>query len=167
MSAKANVAVEQLSSPWFAWQHRLAALFGRDPQVQVGEVDQTDDETHIMTITVEDEDKASALKALLDTELVFGNVKMVITILGPQGEPEPMADEELAVLDAAFKGNPLFVKTLEIQHGIMLMFYCVMAATIVQFWDDNVNDYQGNITILPADLAEAVLNTEHALYCTE
>ena len=167
MTERANVAAEKLSPPWIGWQHRLTALFDQDPQVQVSEVEEADDENYGLTVKVEDETKASALKTLLEPEIVFGNAKLSIAVLGPQGEPEPMADEELTVLEAALKGNPLFVKTVEEQHGYMLSFYCVMAATIVQFWDDNANDYQGNATYLPADLAETLLNTEFAHFCTD
>ena len=165
MNGNDNQAAFQLSQPWFSYQRMLVALFGQDSQVLVGDIAPLDEDGYAIEIQVSDEVKAAALKEILDTNIDFGGVVVTTTILGIS-EKSASDMDEAARMEAAFAGNPLFVKIVTEGPYPTDAVYCVFAPVVLQFWNDNLNDYQGNVSVLPADLAKDILITEvHC--CTE
>lgn len=156
----------QLTQPWYGYQRKLRALFEQDPKVNVSDIAQTGEGSYAIEIQVDDGGKAAALEKLLDPSIDFGGVVVNTIIQGCDDCLVASDMDDAALMETAFAGNPLFVKVEAGEQYPVGATYCVFAPVILQFWSDNLNDYQGKISILPADLAQDVLLTD-VLCCTD
>ena len=141
--------VAALSPPWYTLRSKFANTFGCDPAVCVGELD-TSQKIYIIPITVNDEDKGQALRTLISHTFPMGNITIETEVKNSQGKmwaAVAVATEQglLDVVNAAFKGNPLFVKAVpktvypnKHQVGI------IMTKSIVQFYNDDLSDFYNN-----------------------
>ena len=158
----------RLEAPWYTYQKKVKALFERDPAINVGEIIEPEkgEADFVFDIEVLDHDKFQALDRVLPKCVQFGNVILAINLY----------DEENGTADATelyktiFKGNPI-VKDVILaqdytgtQHGFVLF-----QPEVIQFYDDDLNDYNGNWSGLAQDIAREVFcdATAHGiLFCT-
>lgn len=149
-----------ISSPWVSYYHKLQALFGEDPDIQLA----FDNDGPEAELFVSNTDKAEALGRLLPGEVQFGNVTLKIAVV-----PANIEWDEKALMEKAFTGNPMFSKVLKLDVGSTNPFtYVVFARKVVQFYDDNLGDPHGNVTTLAQDLAKELLTESGGVYyCTE
>lgn len=153
----------RLSSPWVTFHHALVALFAEDPDVRI-ECGEGDDDVSIR-VYVEGVAKADALSKLLPTERTFGNVTVPVTVIPANDEP---TTEEL--FRTAFEGNPALSYCATVD-GVMTnpITYVVFRNCVVQYWNDNLGDINGNVSTLYQDIAKDVLSEapSGALFCTD
>ena len=148
-----------LSAPWVTYYRKIEALFGNDPQVNV----QYDEEGLNIKIYVESGVKAEAIEKLLPTEKEFGNVKVKITVIPANNQ------SILDVFKTAFDGNPAlsFVKTVS-SPITGDTSYVVFANKVVQFFNDDLSDINGNVSTLYQEIAKDVLGCPTNLFfCTD
>ena len=151
-----------ISPPWVTYIHELEAFFGPDPEIQVVYNKDTCDKVELL---VSDAEKAEALQQLLPEEKTFGNVKLPIIIVPANLETKPTKAE---LMKKAFEGNPVlsYVYTVNTPFGVLN--YVVFQNKVVQFFNDNMGDINGNTSTLFQDIAEDVFGTDNGLlYCTD
>lgn len=154
----------KLSTPWVSFYNELNALFWDDPNVSVEYVagDGEDPEAKLYVLGA---DKAEAIAKLLPKEKVFGNVRMKVTVVPANEGDESVAD----TFRKAFDGNPALSYVASVK-GIMSndVHYIVFRNKVVQYWNDDLGDINGNETTLYEDIAKDVFKPEiGAIFCTD
>ena len=149
-----------LSAPWVSYYHQIEALFQYDDEVCV-----IYDETNCeITLRVETASKATALDALLPHEVTFGNVTLKITVV-----PANEDDSKVAMLARAFEGNPALSYIQEVSMPSSdAIHYVVFANEVVQYWNDDLSDVNGNCSTLYQEIAKDVFgDIPGVFFCTE
>lgn len=149
-----------LAPPWITYFKEIEALFAQDPDVRV----EFDEEGYGVTIYVEGQDKADAIDQLLPDEMEFGNIKMKITVV-PANKLEM---DKVDLLNRAFAGNPAFAYAKRVE-GVFTnpIYYAVMQKKVVQFYNDDLHDINGNMNTLYQDIAKDVIGEEGGIcFCT-
>ena len=152
----------ELSPPWWEFYHKLDAMFGSDPEIHMEFND--DDEDKEIKMFVDSQAKADALMQVLPMEKDYGNVKLKLTIV-----PSDKAGSIAQLYKTIFNGNPVFSDAVEVdQPGYPHFSYVVFKPLIVQFYDDNLMDVNGNVTTLHQDIARDLFESKDGVYfCTE
>jgi hypothetical protein len=147
-----------LSTPWQTFFSELEALFGKDPDITL---DFNNDNNIILY--VDGEQKASALSQLLPAEKVFGNVRINIVVV-PSNTLGKSTEELFRV---AFKDNPVLSYVASENKGMFAMDYVVFKHEVVQFFNDDLSDINGNCTTLYEDIARDVFEDVQIQFCTD
>jgi len=149
-----------LAPPWITYFKEIEALFAQDPDVRV----EFDEEGYGVTLYVEGHDKADAIDQLLPDEMEFGNIKMKITVVPANKLEMDKAD----LLNIAFAGNPALAYAKRVE-GIFTnpICYAVMQKKVVQFYNDDLHDINGNMNTLYQDIAKDVIGEDGGVcFCT-
>lgn len=150
----------KLSSPWVEFYREIEALFEQDDEVKVV----YDEEKNEVKLYVENARKADALTQLLPAEKTFGNVTLKIIVI-------PANDLEISKADLiaeAFDGNPALSYVQHVDAVIGAFDYAVFQNRVVQFFDDNLSDINGNKSTLYENIAKDVFGTDvNVFFCTE
>ena len=141
--------------------HEVEALFGDDPDIHV----EYDADKVEITLIVQNADKADALAQILPTEKAFGDVTLKLNVK-PIHKP---ITPKTTLIARAFQGNPAYSYAISTEWpGYKPIYYIVFANKVVQFFNDNHDDVNGNCTTLYQDIARDVLGTdENIRYCTD
>ena len=143
----------KLAPPWITYINMLQALFDGDPQIAFN----VNDTLPAVTIACSNGDKNAALSQVLPDEKVFGNVTLKISISGPISNRTFATPKEL--MELLFNGNPVFAYTHEPSQDIRVFggfLYVVFKNTVVQFFNDNLDDCHGIMSTLHEDIARQV-----------
>ena len=148
----------KLSPPWITYVHELEALFDPDPQIAFN-TDFNTEEGPSVTLAVAESagDKATAIANLLPEERYFGNIVLKINVDGKFTNRAFTTAKEL--FETAFEGNPVFAYAVApAQEGYWYpnITYVVFKNCVVQFFNDNLNDCHGIVSILYEDIADDV-----------
>ncbi len=150
----------KLSSPWVEFYREIEALFAQDDEVKVV----YEEEKNEVKLYVENARKADALTQLLPAEKTFGNVTLKITVI-------PANDLEISKADLiaeAFDGNPALSYVQHVDAVIGAFDYAVFQNRVVQFFDDNLSDINGNKSTLYENIAKDVFGENVGVFfCTE
>lgn len=149
----------KLSSPWVNFYRKIEALFAQDPEIKVV----YEEEEKEVKLFVDNARKAEALTKLLPAEKTFGNVTLKITVI-------PDNNAEITTIDLiteAFEGNPALSYVHHIDSVIGVFDYAVFQNKVVQFFDDNLSDINGNCSTLYQDIARDVFEGTNVFFCTE
>lgn len=159
--------IVKLSPPWYTYHRKVQALFMRDPQVHMKDLAQISGGNYSYMILVDDKAKAEAIKEILPQRVEMGGITIHADILGPDEDIVALTKKsELEIYNTAFSGNPVFEKTLSTSYGPFAASYCIFKKEVIQFWNDDLSDYQGNYNGLAADIARELLKSEHISFCT-
>ena len=152
----------KLSPPWITYYHKVQALFEKDDSVIV---DFDEDKCYLNIVIKEDVEKGEAIRMLLPFEKNFGNNIMKINVMTTKDEK---SIPTTALFANAFKGNPIvedIINTSDIFRDNQT--YIMFQNKVVQFFNDNINDYNGMCSILYQDIAKDVFKDfADAHYCT-
>lgn len=144
----------KLKSPWQSFWGKVNALFEQDPDVKVGElIEDAPQLQYILPIEVRGHEKYAALSRLIPAYVIFGNIKVCIQLYDTENGSN--STEEIAELfRKAFEGNPVFrdVKVAKDQAETTHNFVR-FEPVVLQFFDDNLGDFDGNWSGLASDLA--------------
>lgn len=150
----------KLVSPWVDFYRKIEALFAKDNEVKV----MMDDETPEVKIFVENARKAEAIAYLLPEEKDFGNVKLKITVV-PANDG---IQSKFEAIQEAFIGNPALSYVWQANTPFGEFDYVVFDANVVQYFNDDMRDVNGNKSTLYQDIAKDVIGEEANLcFCTE
>ena len=159
-----------LSPPWVTFYRELETLFENDPDVLVqygathgGDGDAVEEPE--VTVYVEGSDKADALAQLLPAERTFGDVTLRVTVVPANDKEETRAE----LFARAFAGNPALSYVAELD-GVMTnpMYFVVFRNQVVQYWNDNLGDINGNVSTLYQEIAKDVFDGEQGVFfCTD
>lgn len=152
----------KLSPPWITYYHKVQALFEKDDSVIV---DFDKDKCYLNIVVKEDVEKGEAIRTLLPFEKNFGNNIMKINVMTTKDEK---SIPTTALFANAFKGNPI-VEDIIYASDIFRdnQTYIMFQNKVVQFFNDNINDYNGMCSTLYQDIAKDVFKDfVDAHYCT-
>ena len=149
----------KLSAPWMTFVSEVKALFKEDSDVNV----KHDENENILKVYVADHRKAEALAKLLPAEKIFGNVTLKIEVIPPNAEKTAVD-----LFQEAFFGNPAVQYVYSYETPLGKFSYIVFKNKVVQFFNDQMDDINGNKSTLFQDIAKDVFGTEQGVfYCTE
>lgn len=150
----------KLVSPWVNFYREIEALFMQDPEVNVV----YDEAANHLKLFVDDARKADAIRQLLPTEKTFGNVKMTIEVVPANDGAKATVD----VIQEAFRDNPVLSYIYKAQTPLGEFDYAVFRKEVVQYYNDDMGDLNGNRSTLYQELAKDVFGTDKGVYfCTE
>ena len=146
-----------LKAPWYTYQNKLKALFERDPDITVGDIYEPGDgeSDYAIDIEVRNHNKYEALDRTLKAELNFGNVTLNIVLYDMENsEPEHPAIELFTTI---FRGNPI-VRDIKEAKDFTDTKHCFIEfqPEVIQFYNDEIADYNGNWSGLAQDIAREV-----------
>ena len=154
----------KLSTPWCTYWNKVKVLFDRDPEITISNLD---DDYHFV-IEVRNHEKFRALEKLLPTHVNFGTVMLAIELRDVEND-DVTTDDAIKMFETIFKGNPI-VKDIKAvadftgtKHGFIRF-----QPEVIQFFNDDLTDYDGNWTGLAEKIAEEVfMNTALGIhFCT-
>ncbi|XP_068724458.1 uncharacterized protein [Montipora capricornis] len=147
-----------LSPPWFTLQKKFKYTFGEDPAVHVGDLDTSREPVMFIPIVVDDKMKGESLRTLIRPSFPMGNIKVITNVTDSKRNPwkaiNITTNKQLQdVVEAAFKGNPLFVKAeiKEIAPNYTPVGL-IMTKTVVQFFNDDLSDFYSNFNGVTAQV---------------
>ncbi|WP_458459250.1 hypothetical protein [Pseudobutyrivibrio sp.] len=158
----------KLEAPWYTYQKKVAALFAEDNDIKVNGIYDLDNDidgaNYGFDIEVRKHDKFIALDRAMKKRIEFGNVKLKITLYDEENNG---IDDTLNVFSLIFSGNPIMkdVKTIIDNVGVHHN-YVRFAPKVVQFFNDDLSDYNGNWSGLAADICKEVFNQVDTYFCT-
>ena len=152
------------SAPWVTYYREVEALFEKDEEVFVV----LDEENVELKIYINNQSKASAIQYLMPTEKEFGNVILTIEVIPANGMKMRNVDEASIldiVCDAFRENDAVYMVT-----GVRSMFdliYVIFRKEVVQYFDDNLGDINGNCSTLYEVIARDVFGDVGVKYCTD
>lgn len=151
-----------LSSPWIEFYSEVEAMFKGDPHVRV----LYDEENMTMKLYVEGEHKSDALTQLMPTEKKFGKVTLKIEVIPAN---TGFHDSNVGLYENAFEGNSAFSYAKHVEGLFVPNFtYVVFVNKVVQFFNDNLGDVNGNCSTLYEILAKDIFVVEPGVFfCTD
>lgn len=156
------MAIIKKSAPWVTYYKELNELFRKDDDVLV--VYDEDDNT--INVYVEGEAKAGAIQYLLPTEKKFGNVTLFVNVI-PSNKGSYMANvgNPLSVATDAFRDNDAVDAVTDISD-VFPLAYVIFKKRVVQYFDDDLGDINGNCSTLYETMAKNVFNDVGIKFCT-
>lgn len=150
-----------LSSPWVNLYREFEALFAGDPEITVI----FDENAYEIKLYVDNVEKAEALTQLLLPERVYGNVTAKIEVI-PEN-PGPLSSVEL--FHKAFKGNRAFQYIASVPDLMSNpISYVVFKNEVVQYYNDDLGDINGNCSTLYQNIAKDVFGDHDGIFfCTD
>ena len=150
----------KLSPPWWEFYHKLEAMFDRDPDIHMS----FDEDDMTVKMYVDNQAKADALEQALPSKKEFGNVVLTINII-----PSNKVSNYEQLYKTIFSGNPVFSDAVHVEGpGMPNLSYVIFKPLIVQFFNDNMADANGNLTTLYQDIAKDLFVAKDGVYfCTE
>lgn len=139
----------QLSPPWITYFNELRNSVGADPTVTVGPLIPTDG-NFIILVQTTDFEKAITLATLLKPTVQFGNVTIIVSVIGDgivNPIPYPLDAFELAqvVVQPQFSGGANVV-------------FSVFSAEVIQFFNDDISNLCQTFTEVAAKVFRDVMN---------
>lgn len=154
----------KLEAPWERYRKMVDALFKADDKVQVSDIE-SDDGGYVLSVLVYDHEKFLALDRALRKKVVFGNVTLHVDVYDMENE----ASDGLALFREVFRDNPIAqeIVSRKDRAGVDWDFVC-FRPQVVQFFDDDLTDINGNFTGLAEDIAREVFagNERGVNFCT-
>lgn len=163
-----------LSSPWITYANMLTALFKYDDDILVGDVveiagkksinfigdvDEIAGEKSInynLDIEVYDHGKFLALWQVLPRIANFGNVNMQISMFDLENVSGDRTDYA-KIFKTVFEDNPIFkeIRSKSDDAGTAHKYIC-FNPEVIQFFNDDISDINGNWSGLAEDIARTV-----------
>lgn len=168
------MAKVNLVAPWDEYYNEMVAFFAEDPDVTI----LYNSEAKSIKVLVRTQNKAEALTYLLNSEVDFGGIKLLIMVV-PANEVKKDVkrffknanDEEDYDLEYchALNGNELFSYTRPIEN--MLGFnavFVVFQKKVIQYYNDNLGDLNGMKSTLAEDIARDIFVQHNGVFfCTD
>ena len=158
-----------LEAPWYTFRKKVNALFEQDPDITVGEIIESEDGkvNFLFDIEVRNHEKFLALDRVFPKVKTFGNVTLGIVLYDEENTNG--ADDRVELYRTIFDGNPIVKDVREAmdqtgtRHGFVRF-----QPEVVQFFDDDISDFNGNWSGLAQDIAREVFEDEMAgiHFCT-
>ena len=146
-----------IEAPWYEFQKKVNALFGQDPDIKVGEVYGPNDGSsdYAFDLEVRNHKKFIALDKVFPKFRRFGGVTLAINLFDE--ENGGAGEEAIELFATIFDGNPIVkdIKKSEDMTGTRHGFIR-FKPEVIQFFHDDISDYNGNWSGLAQDIAREV-----------
>lgn len=159
--------ITKLSPPWYVYHRKVLAMFGKDSEIHIKDLNKINDNNFSFMILVSNKEKARAIKTILPNTVEIGSVTINVCIYGPDEDNiEPLNESAEEIYKTAFSGNPVFEKTITKNYPLYnKISYCVFKKEVIQFWNDDLSDYCGNYSGLASEIAREIFNPSEIQYC--
>lgn len=151
----------KLEAPWYTYQKKVKALFDRDPDITVGDVYQseTGSTDYAFDLEIRNHEKFLALDRVFPKMKSFGYITLGIVLYDEENGGNQ--DEVIALYETVFKGNPVLkdIKSVVDMTGTTHGFVR-FKPEVLQFFDDDTSDYNGNWSGLAQDIAREIFMDE-------
>jgi len=159
----------KLEAPWYTFQKKVKALFERDPDISVGEIVESEDGKvdFLFDIEVRNHEKFLALDRVFPKVKTFGNVTLGIILYDEENANG--TEDRVELYRTIFEGNPIVKDIREaMDHAGTRHGFVRFQPEVVQFFDDDISDFNGNWSGLAQDIAREVFEDEIAgiHFCT-
>lgn len=152
------MATLKIESPWYAHQKKIKAMFAGDPDIEVSDIyDHPEGRSvqYAFDILVRKHEKFKALEKVMPEVVEFGNVKLGIFLMDMENLFSE--DHPVSVYAAIFDGNPLIEDIKEVTDNTgTLHAFVRFKPEVIQFFHDDISDYNGNWSGLAQDIAKEV-----------
>lgn len=144
-----------LQSPWVTYNNKVKALFANDDDISVSDVREDDDGNLVMTIGSSDYHKYIALDRVIAKKVEFGNVTLRVKVV--QLNHIETIDDIVELYKTIFEGNKI-VRDIRVLPDFTGTEHCFIRFNpeVVQFFNDDISDYDGNWSGLAQDIAKEV-----------
>lgn len=150
----------KLSPPWYTYLSELQAMFEEDSDISI----KFDEDAKTIYVYVAKTSKAEALNKILKHSVTFGKVTLSIEVVPPNEEDADI----LEAFDEAFMGNPALSFTIPIKCPIGIFRYAVFKNKVVQFYNDQLDDLNGNKSTLYQEIAKDIFADDLDVnFCTD
>ena len=158
------MAIIKKSSPWVTYYRQVDALFKKDKEVFVV----FDEENVEIKIYVNNQAKADAIRCLMPLEKDFGNVILKINVIPSNGNQlrGVSTTNILKIACDAFLDNDAVYMVTDVR-AVFDLVYVIFRKEVVQFFDDNIGDINGNCSTLYETIARDVFEDVGIKYCTD
>jgi hypothetical protein len=155
-----------ISSPWYTFQRKVAALFGGDPDYKVGDVRECDGSgaDYEFDIEVRKHEKFVALERLMPGVKTFGNVRLRINLYDEENRVDDRSDLIRKIFgdNAAVEDIEELYDAADARHT-----YVLFKPEVVQFFNDDLSDLNGNWSGLAQDIAKEIFEDLPGIhFCT-
>ena len=141
-----------LEAPWDTFVKKVKALFENDPDIFVSDIYEPEDglTDYSFAIQVRNHEKFIALDRLLTKVKTFGNVTLGVDLF----DEENAETDVVGLFKTLFEGNPIVdsIQTRTDPAGGE-MNYVLFKPEVIQFFDDDLTDYNGNWNGLAEEIA--------------
>ena len=159
----------KMEAPWYTYHKKVKELFALDGDIKVGEIYEAEGTgvNFMFDIEVRNHEKFLALDRVLLKKKAFGNVTLGICLFDEENGPG--GEDAIGLYETIFRGNPVVknVKRVMDPAGVE-RGYVRFQPEVIQFFDDDLGDFNGNWSGLAQDIArevfEAGFNGIH--FCT-
>ena len=158
-----------IEAPWYEYQKKVKALFERDADFVVGEVYRPEGGAvdYAFDIEIYDHNKYLAMDRVLPSIREFGNVTLGICLF--DRENNEGADTDIELYRTIFNGNPIVkdIRTVVDRTG-STHGYVRFMPEVIQFFHDDLSDFNGNWSGLAQDIAREIFEGENfgVHFCT-
>lgn len=158
------MAIIKKSAPWVTYYREVNELFKKDKKVLVV----FDEENVELKIYVDNPAKANAIQYLMPTEKEFGNVTLKIDVIPANGKTlrDVNTSNILTIACDAFLDNDAVYMVTDVRSAFDLV-YVIFRKEVVQYFDDNLGDINGNCSTLYEVIARDVFKDIGIKYCTD
>ena len=155
-----------MSAPWYTYANTVKQMFARDKDITVSDLIKGDGSfDYVINIEVKNHKKAVALERVLCTGANFGNVKVGIIVYDTENN---LSSGNAEIFNDIFDGNPIVqdIRVIKDQADTEHV-YVRFKPEIIQFFNDDLSDYDGNWTGLAEDIARDIFKSyAHVNFCT-
>lgn len=168
------MAKVNLVAPWDEYYNEMVAFFAEDPDVTI----LYDSEVKNIKVLVQDPAEAEALTHLLNSEVDFGGVKLLITVV-PANEviseikrcfSNANNEENYTTLyqrSLMYNNLYAYTKTIENLMGVNALFI-VFKKKVIQYYNDNLGDLNGMKSTLAENIARDIFIPHNGVFfCTD
>lgn len=155
----------KMSAPWDIFYREIDELFKEDPDIQIV----YNEETKEIKLYVKPSEKATALNDLLPTGMTYGNVTQKITVVPANAFTHNYVVDNAQKFAVAFENNPVLSR-IETVGEIFAnpITYVVFINKVVQYFNDDIGDINGQCSTLYQEIAKNVFGTINGIYfCTD
>ena len=154
----------KLSPPWSIFYDEIREMFKGDPDVRVI----MDEANYTVHVFVNDAEKSAAIAQILEQERKFGRITLKVQVPPPDGAGNYSFKDGVALYTAAFKGNP-HLSYIKPKTSIFdTSFYVVFKNEVIQYFNDDISDINGNCSTLMQDIAyDIFVGDEVPNFCTD
>ena len=160
------MAKVNLSPPWVEYYKEVSEFFRDDQEIGV----LYDESKNELRIYVDNPDRAVALAELFPLEKNFGNVKLYISIIpsNKKVNNNKLKAAYPSTVAAALANCPAVDSIKEVKTFFdMDLTYVLFKNKVVQYFIDNIGDYNGMRSILYEDIARNILeDVDGVFFCT-
>ena len=154
----------RLAAPWYTYQKKVKALFDLDADIEVGDVRQDEDGNYAFEILVHNSAKFIALDRVMPKIVGFDNVMLKINIVDVEDDSTLAAIE---LYKTIFENNPIVKDVRDIRDDMgMLHGYVRFQPEVLQFFNDDLSDFNGLWSGLAQEIAKEVFTNQNVHFCT-